>query len=111
MHLKLVNGITDRLTLWAKRISTKRSFNLSPSVAKFNTLEVTSQGNSESENDLIVIGIKLAVLTDSSSTNETLQKTFSHFQILLLLSYCGLLEKRGVSYKTVDQITQRVSCF
>ena len=79
--------------------------------SKVNTLEAPNQGYSESENDLVAIGIKLPVLADFSLKTETLQKTLSYFQALLLLSYCGLLEKRGVSYETVDQITQHVSCF
>jgi hypothetical protein len=79
--------------------------------SKVDALEEPSQENPESENDLVVIGIKLAVLADSSLKNEALQKPFSYFQALLFLSYCGLLEKRGVPYEAIDQITQHVSCF
>ena len=78
---------------------------------KASTLEVPTQGYQESENDLVVIGMKLAVLADASLKNETLQKPFSYFQALLLLSYCGFLEKREVPYEIIDQITHHVSCF
>ena len=79
--------------------------------SKVNTLEKPSQEYPESENDLVVIEIKLAVLADESLQNEALQKPFSYFQALLFLSYCGLLKKRGVPYEKVDRITQHVSYF
>ena len=79
--------------------------------SKVDTFEEPSQGYPESESALVVIGTKLAVLADSSLKNKTLQKSFSYFQALLFLSYCGLLEKRGFAYEAVDQITQHVSCF
>ena len=79
--------------------------------SKVEVFEEPSQGYPESENALVVIGTKLAVLADSSLKNKALQKSFSYFQVLLFLSYCGLLKKRGVAYEAVDQITQRVSCF
>ena len=79
--------------------------------SKVSSLEETHQNCPESENDLVMIGTKLAVLADSSLRNGALQKHFSYFQALLFLSYCGLLEKRGFSYETIDQITQHVSCF
>jgi hypothetical protein len=80
-------------------------------VGTVDAKEEPSQKYLESENELVIIGVKLALLADSSLENEVLQKSFSYFQALLLLSYCGLLEKRGVLYETVDRITQYVSCF
>ena len=48
--------------------------------SKVNILEESSQKYSKSENDLVVIEIKLAVLANDSLKNETLQKSFSYFQ-------------------------------
>ena len=79
--------------------------------SKVNILEEPSQEYPEKNKDLVVIGLRLAVLADSSLRNEALQKSFSYFQALLFLSYCGLLEKRGVPYEIIDRITQHVFYF
>lgn len=52
---------------------------------------------------------RFALLTRDSLTNAKLQRSFATFQALILLSYCQVLRKRGVSYETVDRIMQHVA--
>ena len=70
-----------------------------------------SQRTLKSRDDLVLIGEKLALLTDASLKAEALQRSFSYFQVFLFLSYCGLLERRGIPYEVVDRLTQVVSSF
>ena len=79
--------------------------------ADFNAAENPAEKDPNSENGLVVIGVKLALLANSALENVALQKSVSYFQALLFLSYCGILEKRGFPYETVDQLTEYVSCF
>ncbi len=79
--------------------------------ADFNAFEKPAEEDPNSENGLVVIGVKLALLANSALENVALQKSVSYFQALLFLSYCGILEKRGFSYETVDRLTEHVSCF
>ncbi|MCJ1423578.1 hypothetical protein MMC29_001462 [Sticta canariensis] len=79
--------------------------------ADFNAFGKPAEKDPHSENGLVVIGVKLALLANSALENVALQKSVSYFQALLFLSYCGILEKGGVSYDTVDQLTGYVSCF
>lgn len=79
--------------------------------ADFNAFGKTVEKDPNSEDGLVVIGVKLALLANSALENVALQKSVSYFQALLFLSYCGILEKRGVSYEKVDQLTEYVSCF
>ncbi|KAF2180286.1 hypothetical protein K469DRAFT_593095, partial [Zopfia rhizophila CBS 207.26] len=60
---------------------------------------------------LVWVGEKLALLTDASLKANALQRSFSYFQAFLFLSYCGLLESRGISYEAVGRLTQYVSSF
>ena len=79
--------------------------------SQVGVIKKPSQENRESEDGLVAIGVRLAALTDSSLKGEVLQKRFSYFQALVFLTYCGLLERKGFSYETVDKITQIVSSF
>lgn len=78
---------------------------------KVNVAEEPSRRLVESQDHLILIGRRLALWTDASLRAEALQRSFASFQAFLFLSYCGLLEKRGISHEVVDQITQCVSSF
>lgn len=42
-------------------------------------------------------------------TNTTLQRSLATFQVLVLLSYCQVLKKRGVSYQVVDYIIEHIT--
>jgi hypothetical protein len=67
------------------------------------------EGDRQSENELVVVGEVLALLTKSSLTNAKLQRSFANFQALILLSYCAFLRKRGIPYETLDQIIQHIT--
>ena len=58
---------------------------------------------------LVGLTFRLAALAKSSITNSNLQRSFSNFQALIVLSMCAVLEKRGTPYSTVDQITQCIT--
>lgn len=73
--------------------------------------EESSQKQLESDNHLVREEVKLPLLTNTPLENEALKRPFSYFRALVLLSYCGLLEKAGQPYEKVDQITKYVSCF
>jgi len=73
--------------------------------------EEPDQKNPESEDELVTIGVNLALLTDSSLKNEKLQKSFSFFQLLVFFSYCAFLRNRGISREIIDRITQNVTSF
>ncbi|KAI1680253.1 Ankyrin repeat protein [Pyrenophora tritici-repentis] len=57
---------------------------------------------------LVDVGLNLAKLVTCSLDAYMLQKSFSHFQSLLLLSYCVYLEKKGISTEDIDSIIQIV---
>ena len=67
-----------------------------------NILEMFIQEYSTSENDFVAIEMKLVVLTNFSLKKKNFQKFFFYFQALFLLSYCEFLEKRKMSYETID---------
>ena len=51
----------------------------------------------------------LASLTKSSFARASLQRSFSYFQALILLSLCAVLEKRGTPSNTTNEITQCIA--
>jgi hypothetical protein len=67
------------------------------------------QGDGHSENELVNLAERFALLTKDSLRNAKLQRSFATFQALILLSYCEVLRKRGVPYETVDQIIQHIA--
>ena len=81
------------------------------SLTSRSTVDVKQEPGREDSDELVAIGKNLALLTDASLRNKDLQKLFAYFQCFLLLSYCGALEKRGVSEEEIDRITQCVTSF
>ncbi|KAL6714255.1 hypothetical protein ACLMJK_007678 [Lecanora helva] len=69
----------------------------------------TSRAIGHSEHELVNLAERFALLTKDSLTNAKLQRSFAMFQALVLLSYCQVLRKRGVSYETVDRIMHHVT--
>ena len=67
------------------------------------------RGDGRSEHELVDLAERFALLTRDSLTNAKIQRSFATFQALILLSYCQVLRKRGVSYETVDRIMQHVA--
>lgn len=63
------------------------------------------QRDGYSEHELLAE--RFAGQTQDSLMNAN-QKSFSTFQLLILLSYCGVLRSRGCPYETVDQIIQNI---
>jgi hypothetical protein len=66
----------------------------------------SSENPGELGSELVVVGRKLAILTKGSLDHMELQKSFSHFQILILLSYCEFLRQKGVSSEIIDELVQ-----
>jgi len=66
------------------------------------------QGDGRPEHELVNLAERYALLTRDSLTNAKLQKYFATFQALILLSYCGVLRKRGVLQETLDPIIQHI---
>ena len=66
-------------------------------------------GDGHSDDQLIDLANRFALLTKSSFSNANLQRSFASFQVLILLSYCEVLRKRGVSYEAIDPIIQHVA--
>lgn len=66
------------------------------SLTRYSKVDATesTQKVLKSNEHLVLIGEKLALLTDASLRIAALQKSFSYFQVLLFLLYCGLLESR-----------------
>ena len=60
----------------------------------------------EPEDDLVNLAERFAVLTQK---NINLRRSFTTFQILILLSYCQVLRKKGCSSGTIDRIIQHIS--
>ena len=60
------------------------------------------------EDELIDLAERFALLTKASLANAKLQRSFATFQALILLSYCQVLRKRGVSYERIDPIIQHI---
>ena len=67
------------------------------------------RGDGLSEHEFVALAESFALLTSNSLTNAKLQRSFATFQALILLSYCQVLRKRGVSYETVDRIIENVT--
>ncbi len=67
------------------------------------------QGDGHSEHELIDLAERFALLTRDSLANAKLQRSFATFQVLILLSYCEVLRKRGLPYETIDRIIQHVA--
>lgn len=67
------------------------------------------QGDGHSENELVDLAERFALLTKDSLTNAKLQRSFARFQALILLSYCEVLRKTGVPYDTIDRIIQHIT--
>ncbi|MCJ1456662.1 hypothetical protein MMC28_007024 [Mycoblastus sanguinarius] len=66
------------------------------------------QGDGHPEHELVDLAERFALLIEDSLTNAKLQKSFATFQALILLSYCGILRKRGVPQDTLDPIIQHI---
>ena len=75
-----------------------------------------------SENELVAIAMKLVdssfdegapsiASTDPLFENKALLKVFSYFQALLLLSFCTVLQTRGIPDETIDRITKQFAAF
>lgn len=67
------------------------------------------QRDGHSEHELIDLAERFALLTRDSFTNAKLQRSFASFQVLILLSYCEVLRKRGIPYETIDPIIKHVA--
>jgi hypothetical protein len=67
------------------------------------------QGNGNSENELVNLAERFALLTRNSLANAKLQKSIATFQALILLSYCEVLRRWGVPYETLDRIIQHIA--
>jgi hypothetical protein len=67
------------------------------------------QGNGYSENELVNLAERFALLTRNSLANAKLQKSIATFQALILLSYCEVLRRWGVPYETLDRIIQHIA--
>jgi len=67
------------------------------------------QGDGQSEHQLVELAKRLALLTKDSLENAELQRSFALFQVLILLSYCVVLRKKGVPYETIDRIIQHIA--
>jgi hypothetical protein len=66
---------------------------------------------SENTDDVLIVrvGRKLACIAKASLENHKLQRSFAYFQILLALSYCDFLLKKGVSVEVVDQLVKTIA--
>lgn len=67
------------------------------------------QGNGHSEYKLVGLVERFALPRRKAPANIKLQKSIATFQALILLSYCGVLRKRGVSYEILDRIIQHMA--
>ncbi len=67
------------------------------------------KGDKHSENELIRLAEKFALLTKESFANAKLQRSFAGFQAVILLSLCEVLRNRGVTYETIDRIIQPIA--
>lgn len=67
------------------------------------------RGNGYSENELVNLAERFALLTRNSLANAKLQKSIATFQALILLSYCEVLRRWGVPYETLDRIIQHIA--
>lgn len=67
------------------------------------------EGDGQSDNELVAVAKRLALITQSSLANAKLQRSFASFQVLILLSYCGFLRKKDIPYDTIDKIIQQVT--
>jgi len=67
------------------------------------------QREEHSKHELVDLAERFALLTKASLTNAKRQRSFATFQALILLSYCEVLRKRNVSYKTVDRIIEHIA--
>lgn len=68
-----------------------------------------SQGDGHSQNELVNVAERLALLTRDSLANANLQRSFALFQALILLSYCEVLRRKDVPYETVDGIIRHIA--
>ena len=63
----------------------------------------------QSENEVVDLTERFALIKRDSLKNAKLQRSIATFQALILLSYCEVLRKRGVPYRTVDRIIQPIT--
>ena len=69
---------------------------------------IVSEGEKPAKLDgaLIVVGKNLAHLTRSSLEKAGLQRSFAYFHVLILLSFCELLRRKGFSDQMIDELVQ-----
>jgi hypothetical protein len=67
------------------------------------------QGCDHSENELVNIAIRYALLTKSTFVDAKLVKAKSEFQAFILLSLCAVLEATGIPSETIDQVMQHAT--
>ena len=58
--------------------------------------------------ELVQLTKRFVLFIKTFFTNVKHQKSFVRFQALILLSYCEVLRKRDVFYKTVDRIIEHI---
>lgn len=66
------------------------------------------QGDRNLEKELVDLAKRFVLPTKDVLRNTKLQRSFARFQTLILLSYCIVVRKLGVSDETFDQIIQHI---
>ena len=70
----------------------------------------SSRGDENSEDELVNLAERFALLMRNSLTNAKLQRSFALFQVLILLSYCEVLRTlKDVPYETIDGIIKHIA--
>ena len=72
-------------------------------------IRVPYQRGEHSKHELVELAERFAWLTKTSLTNAKRQRSFATFQALILLSYCEVLRKKGVSYELIDRIIEHIA--
>lgn len=67
------------------------------------------KGDNESVDELVDLAEKFSLLTKSSLSNASLQRSFANFQALIFLSYCLVLREKGIPFEVVDQKIQHIT--
>lgn len=68
-----------------------------------------SYEDANSEDELVHLAERLALLTKRSLANAELQRSFALFQALILLSYCQVLNKRHVPFHEIDRVIGHIA--
>ena len=72
-------------------------------------IDECSAGEPQSQNALVVIGIKFAEITNATIQSKELQEACANFQLFILLSYCSFLDDIGTRWEEIDKILQKIS--